>query len=498
MAELTSIPEGMQLLYGGNKLAAVPEDVRAAFRAGDRLAVVQRSGDVLHIPAAQWDLAEEAVARASAAFQELAATPDENVTCFFERFAARLADDDAWAQIAAQNEMDVSSATSRGRSTTRLKVSDGMRRDMIDGLRGWAQMAPPNGPRGSVEHEGWRIDELRSGYGVVGFVFEGRPNVLADGVGVLRSGNTAVMRIGSDALGTARSIVELALRPAVKESGLPEGAVVLLDSAAHAAGWAMFSNPLLGLAIARGSGPAVLTLGSLATQAGIPVSMHGTGGAWIVADETASAADLRAAVFHSVDRKVCNSLNVLCLPRSRAAELAAEAIAALEERGALLGHGYKLHVVEGSEACVPTELFNETARMLRAEGEVEEPIAETLPADELGREWEWEGTPEVSLVVVEDSVEGARLFNSYAPRFIASLISEDPEVHERFFHMVDAPFVGNGFTRWVDGQYALRRPELGLSNWQYGRLLGRSGILSGDSIYSVRLRATQDRPDIHR
>ena len=45
--------------------------------------------------------------------------------------------------------------------------------------------------------------------------------------------------------------------------------------------------------------------------------------------------------------------------------------------------------------------------------------------------------------------------------------------------MINAPFVGNGFTRWVDGQYALNRPELGLSNWQYGRLFGRGGVLSG-------------------
>ena len=51
---------------------------------------------------------------------------------------------------------------------------------------------------------------------------------------------------------------------------------------------------------------------------------------------------------------------------------------------------------------------------------------------------------------------------------------------------VDAPFVGDGFTRWVDGQYALDTPELGLSNWQGGRLLGRGGVLSGDSVHTIR------------
>ena len=58
--------------------------------------------------------------------------------------------------------------------------------------------------------------------------------------------------------------------------------------------------------------------------------------------------------------------------------------------------------------------------------------------------------------------------------------------------------MGDGFTRWVDGQYALDTPELGLSNWQFGRLLGRGGVLSGESIYTIRHRAKIDDPTIHR
>ena len=69
---------------------------------------------------------------------------------------------------------------------------------------------------------------------------------------------------------------------------------------------------------------------------------------------------------------------------------------------------------------------------------------------------------------------------------------------ERFYASVDAPFVGDGFTRWVDGQYALATPELGLSNWQFGRLLGRGGVLSGDSIHTIRHRARIDDASIRR
>jgi len=114
--------------------------------------------------------------------------------------------------------------------------------------------------------------------------------------------------------------------------------------------------------------------------------------------------------------------------------------------------------------------------------------AEPLQVEKLGEEWEWEQTPEVSLVVVRDVAEATALFNRYSPHFVATLISQNPIEHDAFFAQVDAPFVGDAFTRWVDGQYALLKPELGLSNWQFGRLLGRGGILSGDTVYAVRTR----------
>ena len=90
---------------------------------------------------------------------------------------------------------------------------------------------------------------------------------------------------------------------------------------------------------------------------------------------------------------------------------------------------------------------------------------------------------------------GRRCATGYSPRFVASLVSDDAAEHDRFYAAVDAPFVGDGFTRWVDGQYALDTPELGLSNWQGGRLLGRGGVLSGDSVYTVRYRARIADPD---
>jgi glutamate-5-semialdehyde dehydrogenase len=127
-----------------------------------------------------------------------------------------------------------------------------------------------------------------------------------------------------------------------------------------------------------------------------------------------------------------------------------------------------------------------------------EPQAELISGDRLGEEWEWEESPELTLTLVPDVETAIRLFNEQSPKFAASLISEDAAEHERFFNLIDSPFVGDGMTRWVDGQYAFNRPELGLSNWQFGRLFGRGGVLSGDSVYTLRARATQDDPELRR
>jgi glutamate-5-semialdehyde dehydrogenase len=203
-------------------------------------------------------------------------------------------------------------------------------------------------------------------------------------------------------------------------------------------------------------------------------------------------------VFHSLDRKVCNTLNVCCIARARAHDLVPRFLDALWKAGERRGHGCRLHVVEGDEAVLPRSWRDARVRVRRAEGDREEPLVETLPVDQLGREWEWEDTPEVSLKLVDDTSEAVALFNRYSPRLAASLIAEDAALQARFYELVDAPFVGDGFTRWVDGQYALARPELGLSNWENGRLLARSGVLSGDSVFTVRTRMTQVDPGLDR
>ncbi len=435
---------------------------------------------------------------AVAAFAALEAAADEQITAFFHGFANGLADDDTFAPIAAANALDVETARAQGRSTTRLTLSEKMRADMIAGLRGWADTASGRGEViERITGHGFIVEQRRAGLGVVGFVFEGRPNVFADACGVLRSGNAVVFRIGRDALGTARAIVRHALAPALAAADLPSGTVRLVDSPVHAAGWALFADARLALAVARGSGAAVAQLGSVARQAGIPVSLHGTGGAWMVVSAAADSERVQATVNRSLDRKVCNTLNVCVVTAAAAATMLPGILKAVDDAADDRGTVARFHVT-AEAAPYLAERLGRTVDVARADGSHREPWAELIAEHELGTEWEWEHSPELSLVVVEDLAAAIALCNRYSPRLVATLLSEDIVEQARFFAEVDTPFVGDGFTRWVDGQYAFHRPELGLSNWEGGRLFGRGAVLSGDSVFTVRTHFRQIDPLLQR
>lgn len=490
---LTELHAGMQVLVGGDRVLEIAEEIARDFRPGDAVFALEEQNELLLVPRAARDLATSAVNRAVDAFGRMGSVSDQAIRSFYAEFSQRLADDTVWREITQVNEADVTDARRRGRSTTRLVASEAVRRNMIDGLRGWIDQPSRRGQLiERVEHDGWHADLLGAALGVVGFVFEGRPNVVADATGVLSGGNTVVFRIGGDALQTAKAILEHALTPALVSSGLPEHAVGLVDSTAHAAGWALFSDARLSLAVARGSGPAVDTLGALARRAGVPVSLHGTGGAWMFAGIDADPGVFERAVFDSLDRKVCNTLNTCCIPELAGDRLLVPFLKGLERAAERRGHPYRLHVARGSEHRIPSWLFEKQVTIRRAHGDVVEPQASVLDAADLGREWEWEESPEVTLTLVSDLDHAIELFNQYSPQFVACLVSPDTAEHERFYQRVNAPFVGDGFTRWVDGQFALRRPELGLSNWQHGRLFGRGGVLSGDSVFSVRTRVQRE------
>jgi glutamate-5-semialdehyde dehydrogenase len=466
----------------GNNWIQAESSFTSTVEPGDHVLAVVSTTTLKRISREVHDLVKESVGRATAAFGDLAQISDQAINQFFSHAAELLADDTVYAHIRSANETDVASAVSRGRSTTRLTLSDSMRLDMISAFVMWRDLETGRERvLETVNHAGWTVEQITAPLGVVGFVFEGRPNVFADATGVLKSGNTAVFRIGSDALRTAHSLMTHVIRPALTKAGLPLGSVELLDSVEHAAGWALFSDGRLALAVARGSGETVAELGSIAQQSGIPVSLHGTGGAWLLVGSTYNSDHLSSSVEFSLDRKVCNTLNVVCVLESNAHTAVPLIVESARRAANHRGTQPVIRVISGSEKFL---------------NQADVSVIEDLRM--LSHECEWENAPEFHIVVVDSLGEAIELFNTHSPQFVVSVISDVDAEHQLVWASSNAPFVGNGFTRWVDGQFALLRPELGLSNWQSGRLFARSAILSGDSAFSVRMRVSQNDFTIHR
>jgi glutamate-5-semialdehyde dehydrogenase len=280
--------------------------------------------------------------------------------------------------------------------------------------------------------------------------------------------------------------MDLAVTPSLQEAGLPPASVLLLPSKTHAAAWALFSDKRLSLAVARGSGSSVALLGEIAQQHGIPASLHGTGGAWMVVSEVEDVDRLKSVVQNSLDRKVCNTLNTVVLTTG-SLDKSLQTVIDGVQLAAQMRNAYAVLHVDGVvasalTACTVPQDF----------------VVEAIDHSNLGTEWEWENTPEISIVVVDNVNDSIDLFNAHSPSFVLSIISENKTEVDLAWSRSNAPFFGDGMTRWVDGQYALRKPELGLSNWQNGRTFARGGILSGDSIYTVRYRVRQSDAEVKR
>jgi glutamate-5-semialdehyde dehydrogenase len=362
---------------------------------------------------------------------------------------------------------------------------------MIDALGLWRVLVETSDDSTLVEHSGWTVQSSNSALGTVAFVFEGRPNVLADATGVLRGRNTCVYRIGSDAYNTAEALMRVAVHPALIEAGLPEHCVMLLPSITHASAWALFSHAKVALAVARGSGDSVALLGTIAQQHGIPVSLHGTGGAWAVVSQYDDLAGLEDIIAHSLDRKVCNTLNTIVILEPAVYDVLPSVMSGIRKSGVKSGVRPIVHLSQQIEQY----LIRQGIHLAEVLDEIAVVVSDDI---NLAKEWEWETTPEVTLVVTENIASAVELFNTHSPQFVLSVLSVKPDEEEYAWNTSNAPFFGNGMTRWVDGQYALNKPELGLSNWQFGRSLGRGGILSGDSVYTIRYRMSQIDSNVKR
>ena len=131
---LTRLEPGMAIPYGGNRVTRVSADLADAFSEGDSLIVVQDTGALLHVPQEAAGEADKAVSSADEAFSRMGLVADDAITRFYKLFAERLGDETVFAEIAAANVSDIETAQAKGRSTTRLVLSERMRSEMIAGL----------------------------------------------------------------------------------------------------------------------------------------------------------------------------------------------------------------------------------------------------------------------------------------------------------------------------------------------------------------------------
>ena len=144
---------------------------------------------------------------------------------------------------------------------------------------------------------GERVFERRVPVGVIGAVFEARPNVTVDVASqVLKARSAAVLRTGAAALGSAKALVEQVIAPSLAENGVPAGAVQLVPTPGHAGADALVGLPdLVPLVVVRGSGEVTRRLAALGAAAGTRVLAHADGGGVLYldasADEAAVAAD---------------------------------------------------------------------------------------------------------------------------------------------------------------------------------------------------------------
>ncbi|WP_214404599.1 aldehyde dehydrogenase family protein [Pseudonocardia lacus] len=209
---------------------------------------------------------------------------------------------------------------------------------------------------------GERVFERRVPVGVIGAVFEARPNVTVDVASqVLKARSAAVLRTGSAALGSARALVERVLGPALEAAGVPAAAVQLVPTPGHAGAEALVGLPaLVPLVVVRGSGEVTRKLSALGAAAGTRVLAHADGGGVLYLDSSAEPALVERLVDEGTDRLgVCNRLNLLLIDRPAYDRLWPVAERALRARsitpslpphGHALGHEWALD--SGSEAHV--------------------------------------------------------------------------------------------------------------------------------------------------
>ena len=341
-------------------------------------------------------------------------------------------------EILEANAADVARAEAGGTPAAvvdRLRLDPGRLAGMASGLRDIAALRDPVGEvlEGWTRPNGIHIDRVRVPLGVVGIIYENRPNVTSDAAGLcLKSGNGAFLRGSSGAITSNRAIAAV-LREGVAKVGLPEDAVVLVeDTSRESATEFMRLRGVIDCLIPRG-GPSLIS--AVLDNASVPYVIDGDGNCHVYVDASADL-EMALALVHNAKTSrpsVCNAAESLVVH---------EAVA---ER----------FLPMAAETLVGVELVGDDAarRIVPTMGEAS--------ADDFGREFL---ALKMSVAVVGSLDEAIDHVNRFGSGHSEAIVTSDLAAARRFTCEVDAAAVlVNASTRFVDGGEFGFGAEIGIS-----------------------------------
>ena len=342
--------------------------------------------------------------------------------------------------ILAANEKDMEKARENGMSQgllDRLKLTPARIEGMAEGLRQVADLEDPVGEVISMKQRpnGLMIGQKRVPLGVIGMIYEARPNVTADAFGLcFKSGNAVILKGGSDAIYSNLAIVEQ-IRKGLSDAGLPEDAVLLIaDTSRAVTRDFMKLNEYVDVLIPRGGAGLIKTVVENST---IPVIETGTGNCHIYVDETADLSMAADIVFNAKTQRigVCNACESLVVHKNAAEKF----LPVIRERLA------QKHVeIRGDKrACA-----------------IEPSFAEASEED-----WEKEYLDYILSCRIVDSLDEAiSHINRYSTGHSEAIVTKDYESAQRFLNEIDSAAVYvNASTRFTDGFEFGFGAEIGIS-----------------------------------
>ncbi|MEE0945053.1 MAG: glutamate-5-semialdehyde dehydrogenase [Clostridia bacterium] len=341
--------------------------------------------------------------------------------------------------ILAENDKDITLAKEKGVKDSlidRLRLTDDRLKAMADGLTDIAALDDPVGEVISMKERpnGLIIGQKRVPLGVIGIIYESRPNVTADAFGLcFKTSNAVILRGGSDAINSNKAICKV-LCEALKENGITDDALILIeDTSRETVTELMRLNKYIDVLIPRGGAGLISTVVNNST---IPVIETGTGNCHIFVDETADL-QMAADIIENAKTQrtgVCNALESLVIH-----EKATHLLPAIAER--LLEKGVEIRGCE------------KTCKI----------VSSATPATD--EDW---GTEYLDLIIsckiVSDIDEAIEHINCYNTGHSEAIITNSYENSQRFLNEIDAAAVYvNASTRFTDGYEFGFGAEIGIS-----------------------------------